>query len=441
MSLGVGEALCTHFRLLLGVRSAGLCCYTERATGSVVASPLPPETAGRARPTRKGHHVQDILEHVALATSLREGPEGVARVLRAVHTAERIHLKDLARQVKLPVPVLAAVRRELEKIELMERGGGILLSAAGRRFVEEELGLSTRHDPTCSTCAGRRVVVGEVFRQTVETLGHYLTTMPTVDVTLDQAFPTAETSVRRALYLYQSGALEGRRVILLGDDDLLSLSTSLLARALGVERLARRLTVLELDPRILEVLETAAACEGFELEIRPHDLRDPLPEDLVGEFDVFETDPPYTRSGAKLFVSRGVEALDPGLGRQGFLSLGARDPDEHLAIHRDLLDMGLVLTDLIPSFNEYQGASMLGGTSQILRLETTLETAPALGGERYEEPIYTGESSPTRRLYRCLGCGEKVSVGKGEGVETVEALKAAGCGGCGAGKFRFVRRL
>ena len=385
--------------------------------------------------------MHEILEHVALATSLREGPEGVARVLRAVHNAERIHLKDLARLVKLPVPVLAAVRRELEKAELMERGGGILLSTAGRRFVEEELGLSTRHDPTCPACNGRRVVIGQAFRQTVETLGHYLTTMPTVDVTLDQAFPTAETSVRRALYLYQSGALEGRSVILLGDDDLMSISAALLGRALGVDRLARRLTVMELDPRILEVLERAARNEGLDLEIRPHDLRDPLPADLVGAFDVFETDPPYTRAGVRLFVSRGVEALDPGLGRQGFLSLGARDPDEHLAIHRDLLGMGLVLTDLIPAFNEYQGASMLGGTSQILRLETTLETTPALGGERYEEAIYTGESSPTQRLYRCVGCGKEVSVGKGERVETVEALKATGCGECGGETFRFVRRL
>jgi len=385
--------------------------------------------------------VHEILEHVALATSLREGPEGVARVLRAVHTAERIQLRDLSRLVKLPLPVLAAVRRELEKAGLMDRQGGLLLSAAGRLFVEEELGLTTRHDPTCSTCGGRRVVVAEAFRQTVETVERILAAMPTVDVTLDQAFPTAETSVRRALYLYQSGALEGRRVILLGDDDLMSISAALLARSLGADRLARRITVLELDPRILEVLEQASESEGLNLEIRPHDLRHPLPKDLCGEFDVFETDPPYTRSGVQLFVSRGVEALEPGLGRQGFLSLGARDPDEHLAIHRDLLEMGLVLTDLIPAFNVYQGASLLGGTSQILRLETTLETTPARAGERYEEAIYSGESSPTRRLYRCLGCGQEIALGQGEGVATVEALKAAACPECGGGKFRFLRRL
>lgn len=385
--------------------------------------------------------MHEILQHIALATSLREGPEGVARVLRAVHTSERIQLKDLARLVKLPVPVLAAVRRELEKADLMDRQGGLVLSAAGRRFVEEELGLVTRHDPTCSTCDGRRVVIGEVFHEAVETMERILASMPTVDVTLDQAFPTAETSVRRALYLYQSGALEGRRVIVLGDDDLMSISAALLARCLGVDRLARRITVLELDPRILEVLERVAESEALDIEIRPHDLRDPLPQDLRGAFDVFETDPPYTRSGVRLFVSRGVEALDPGLGRQGFLSLGARDPDEHLAIHRDLLKMGLVLNDLIPAFNTYQGASLLAGTSQILRFLTTLETSSILADGRYEEAIYTGESSPTRRLYRCLGCGREISVGQGEIAPTVEALKAAGCPGCQESRFRFVRRL
>ena len=389
--------------------------------------------------SRRNQTLHEVLEHVALATSLREGPEGVARILRAVHQAERVQLKDLARQVRLPVPVLAAVRRELEHSGLLERKGGLHLSPKGQRFVEEEMGLATRHDPTCEACGGRGLRIDPIFQQVVQALEDCLATFPTVDVTLDQAFPTAESSVRRALYLYRTGALEGRRVIVLGDDDLMSISAALLGRALGRESLTRRLTVVELDPRILEVLERVNREENLGIELRPHDLREPLPKDLRGHFDVFETDPPYTRAGAGLFVSRGVEALEPGLGRMGFLSLGPRDPDEQLAIQRDLGAMGLVITDLVPAFNEYQGASMFGGTSQIFRLETTLESAPAPAVDG--EPIYTGESHPTQRLYRCLSCGREITVGQGQEQATVEALKAAGCPACQGTRFRFLKRL
>jgi hypothetical protein len=227
----------------------------------------------------------------------------------------------------------------------------------------------------------------------------------------------------------------------LGDDDLLSVAVGLLARALSQESLARRVTVLEIDERIRAVLERAAEEEGLEIEVRAHDLRHPLPEDLRGAFDVFETDPPYTRDGVRLFVSRALEGIDPGIGRLGFLSLGPRDPDEHLAIQRDLGDMGLVITDLVPAFNRYQGASLLGGTSQILCLETTFESAPALDAEPFEEALYTGERHPSRRLYRCLGCGEGLTVGKEAPHPTVEALKAVGCPRCSGTRFRYLRRL
>ena len=142
----------------------------------------------------------------------------------------------------------------------------------------------------------------------------HLAAAPQTDVTLDQAPCTAETSVRRAALLYRSGALEGRRIALLGDDDSVALSIGLFGRLLAGRQLPRRLVVFEIDERRVAFLENAARSADLAVEIVRHDLREPLPETLLGTFDSFETDPPYTIAGASLFVRRGVELLERGRG-------------------------------------------------------------------------------------------------------------------------------
>src|ERR1700722_19121356 len=100
-----------------------------------------------------------LLETVARATRLREGPAGVAAVLRAVYRAGSLRLQDAAREARLPLPVAAASRRELEKAGLLERKHGLALTEAGRGFVEDTLGLGVTHDMTCPACGGRGLVI------------------------------------------------------------------------------------------------------------------------------------------------------------------------------------------------------------------------------------------------------------------------------------------
>ena len=78
--------------------------------------------------------MKNILEEVAEATSLREGAAGVRRVIecaaagRGAGAIEGVPLKELARAAGLPLPVASAVRRELEKLGLFDRGGGVRLT-------------------------------------------------------------------------------------------------------------------------------------------------------------------------------------------------------------------------------------------------------------------------------------------------------------------------
>ena len=80
------------------------------------------------------------------------------------------------------------------------------------------------------------------FKAEVERLAEIITGAPSVDVTLDQAPCSPDTAMRRALLMLQNGALEGKRVLLLGDDDSVSIAIGLLGRALRKNDLARAIS-------------------------------------------------------------------------------------------------------------------------------------------------------------------------------------------------------
>lgn len=386
----------------------------------------------------------DILADVAKATSLREGREGVATILRIVANDGPLALRDLARLVRMPLPVVSAIRRELETLKLLERGQGVALSAKGRAFARDELGLEAPQPEPAAPGRPPRArpddagdTLDPILAPLLPAMEAHLADGPKVDVTLDQAPCTAETALRRALAMHRAGALAGRRILLLGDDDSLSIAIGLVAGALAAQ--PRRLTVLEIDPERLAHLERGAARLDFPFERIAHDMRDPVPEALRGGFDVFATDPPYTLPGMALFVARGIEALAAGPGLPVFLSYADLGPDDRLTLQARLTELGLAVLRMRPSFNRYGGASILGSVGQMIELETTSRTASPLAGQRFDGAIYTGELRPRLRRYRCKACAALVPVGADQAVTTIEALKEAGCPQCGAKTFERQR--
>jgi hypothetical protein len=373
-----------------------------------------------------------ILQTIAEATRLREGPAGVEAILRAVYRSGSLRLQDVAREARLPMPIATAVRRELEKAGLLERKQGLALSPEGRDFVERELGLGITIDVTCPTCAGHGVVIPENFHAQVARLAAIIAQAPSVDVTLDQAPCTPETSLLRALLMLQAGALEGRRVLLLGDDDSVSLSIGLLGQALGKDDLTRGVMVVDADERRLAFLRDSAAREGIALRTLHHDLRQPLPAELQGAFDTIETDPPYTLEGAKLFLTRGREALaGDGL---CYFSFAQWPPRQMLALQRVFLDLGLAVQTIRPGFNAYAGATVLGNVGQLIELAAAGPAAATLPA--WQGPLYTAEINPRVRAYVCTECGREAVLGRGSTPETIEALKDQGCSNCGGHNFR-----
>ena len=376
-----------------------------------------------------------ILDLIAQATRLREGSAGVQALLRAVYRAGSLRLQDAAREARLPLPVASAVRRELEKAGLLERRQGLSLTGEGRDFVERDLGMrTTQLDITCATCAGHGIVIPDSLQAEVERLAEIITGAPSVDVTLDQAPCMPDTAMRRALLMLQNGALEGKRVLLLGDDDSVSIAIGLLGRALRQGDLTRGVTVVDADERRIAFLRDAAAREQLALDVVHHDLRHPLPAGLRRSFDTIETDPPYTLEGARLFLARGCEALTTEADGHCFFSFTHWPASQMLELQQVFTGLGLAVRAVWPNFNRYAGASMLGNLGQLIELVHVSGSATELPD--FSGPLYTAEVNPRLRVYACTDCGKEIVLGQDGIPATIEDAKVRGCSSCGGHVFR-----
>lgn len=375
----------------------------------------------------------EALAEVAAAVRLAEGAAGVRDVLRALANLAPVPTRDVSRATGLPVPLVAAVQNELRGRGLLDRARPSRLTGAGRELADR-LAPTVELATACECCDGSGVHIPDRLLPVVDELTALMAAGPAVDQTLDQSHCTARTKVRRVLYLLRTGGLPTGSLLLVGDDDLMSIAVGAVGDALGVP-LARRVGVLDVDPGVLEYAGTDLRRRGIAAEVLRHDLREPLPPAWRGAFDVAMTDPPYTPQGARLFLSRAVQGLPERVGHGVYLSFGPKGPGASHQVLTAIVELGLTTQAVLRNFNEYLGAGVIGGTSHLYHLVTAVPPVDD-PDEAYRGPLYTADLRGAARAYRCLDCAHRVTVGPGTPLPTVADLKAAGCPRCGGSRFR-----
>ena len=134
----------------------------------------------------------------------------------------------------------------------------------------------------------------------------------------DQISMQAGDLVRQAKII--APALAGKSVIFIGDNDGASAILGALAELKSIIA-PSRMTVLDFDERVLGSIQSVAQSNGFAdfLETRLYNVFDTVPEDLLGAFDWFYTNPPYGShnrgESARLFITRGMECCRRATGK------------------------------------------------------------------------------------------------------------------------------
>lgn len=300
-------------------------------------------------------------------------------------------------------PIIDSLRqRGLVRID----GGRARLGAEAE---EMQARLGSMAVPSCPECSQTGYSLAAFWADLLERFGRWEQDRPFAVEQYDQGFISPSGVIARACFLHERGDLLDREILLVGDDDLLSL-------VLAATGLPRRIQVLEIDDRLVDFISDKARELPAPLQAEPFDVQSPLPEHYRSGFDVFITDPVETLPGLQLFLSRCVSSLK-GRGGSGYFGLTTLEASRQkwYALQQSLHAMGLMITDikrdfsLYPqmesSFSRYQEKCPLYErigyeadtdwyTSSLYRVEAADIPAPEIEGEMMlHEEVYRDEES------------------------------------------------
>lgn len=221
---------------------------------------------------------------------------------------------------------------------------GLYLTEKGKSLIDPEyLRLKSS---LCEACIGRRISLNEEFKDLLREFKGIVEGRPKPLLDYFQGYMREYDVVARVALMHYYGDLLKRDIILIGDDDLLSV-------ALSLTKLPSRILVLDIDKRLGDYLQKINSDYGFQIEFREYNVVDPLPEDLIGKFDVFSSEPLETWSGLRAFIARGVSCLrDDGVGYFGLTRVEA-SLKKWMKIERLITRMNCAITDIIRDFSAY----------------------------------------------------------------------------------------
>jgi len=279
-------------------------------------------------------------------------------VLAALGRLEPISVRALSRAADLPVPIVAAICNEFRRRGQISQTRPVQFTLEGRRrFKTSSIGVSA----ICSGCGGRRIALPPTIARLRPALAALAEAAPPPLVELDQCHCTPKTKLRRVLAMHEADAIASRRILLLGDDDLISVTLLRFVHMFSVR--LEELVVVDIDERLLAFISEELDGAPFPFRCMRHDIRQPI----EGQFDTVVTDPPYTAAGANLFLTRARDVL-AGERADVFFPFGSRRPGVQFEVQQTISELGLEIRSLTRDFNDYLGAGVLGGTSHLYHL-------------------------------------------------------------------------
>ncbi|MHA1191546.1 MAG: adenosylmethionine decarboxylase [Promethearchaeota archaeon] len=335
---------------------------------------------------------EKLLTLIAEKAQLSESVEGVRSILLTMFRFPSLKNKKVSQKTGIAIPALAAVRGELVKAGIIEKKN--FLGKTGRNWIRTHLNLAYERDPLPNKFDLSSTEIPEEFAS-LNKIEEILTNRPEPVFALDQSHAISSTVVNRALYLVKKGDLEGSKIIFLGDDDATSL-------AVGILNLAEEITVIDIDPNVIKFLsERANNLSLKNFRVISHDLREPCPTNILNQFDLVVMDPPYTNEGLRLFLKRAKQVLKTEIeiegkkhditGKKCLLCFGNKPPEVMKRIQLSILDHGFIIKEMIPYFNIYKGASILGQFSHLYYLGLTEPKSTEDTLSLKLNPIYTSE--------------------------------------------------
>jgi hypothetical protein len=270
---------------------------------------------------------------------------------------ERTKYQILRALEKRPMSFWRLIRSQDSTLSTMTQTIGIMLKEKeiafdpeSRKFsLQKPSGIAPQGNGFCPTCQGKGLTLDDRFEEALERFRALTTDRPPPIFEYNQGIIDPRDLALKSSVIYQRGDLEGRSMLLLGDDDLFSIFLAILGFPCTV-------TALEIDERLIRYINEKARINHFAITARRYDVNTPLPDDLRAAGDTFVTEPPEGLTGMLLFLGRAIDGLGPrGVGYFGLTTLES-SLSKWLAIQKFLLEKRMVITDLLRNFSLYPEA-------------------------------------------------------------------------------------
>ncbi|HPB33482.1 MAG TPA: bis-aminopropyl spermidine synthase family protein, partial [Caldisericia bacterium] len=136
----------------------------------------------------------------------------------------------------------------------------------------------------CDKCNGRGVYDNLNFWSTlIKEYDEIAKNRPLPTNVYDQGVIDNESAISRFLYMLSRGDLYKKKIIILGDDDLMGILFSL-------SDIVDEITVLEIDERLVNYINSVKKEKNLKnIEVYTYDARDPLEDIFKNKFDTFFT--------------------------------------------------------------------------------------------------------------------------------------------------------
>ncbi len=250
--------------------------------------------------------------------------------------------------LKEPVPWVVKILRELEEEGYIQRENGLWKATEKGEKLLKSSSTTVPFQAPCACCLGTGMEL-ERYQEIYQQFLAMVENRPKALAEYDQGYISPWGTVARVMRMDMHGDVEGKEILILGDDDLVSI-------ALALTKKPKSIVVLEIDERITDFIRKTSQKIGYTaLEGISFDLTQPLPSSLLKRFDVFETDPTESLSGFKMFLTRGMASLK-GMRCSGYFGLTRLEASlwKWGKIESFLLRSRFVITEILPDFHRYE---------------------------------------------------------------------------------------
>lgn len=172
----------------------------------------------------KRNNIDDFISEISERTQLKEGKSIIERALHYVHFHGSTSNRLLSKELQIPIPVASAIKKECIKLGIWKQDAGIRPTDKGRDFFLQYCGYDGIDESLYVDLMANEEKRIQFIEELCSVYKPIYEQRPSVDVTIDQAKCTIETAFSRAVLCLTNYSLIGKKVLCVGDDDLVSIA-------------------------------------------------------------------------------------------------------------------------------------------------------------------------------------------------------------------------